>query len=456
MSLFDNIKTYIQHNEDISSNLKKDALKEKALSFFMETGLPHSKQETWRNSDILKKFNHTYKVHPQEKFTQEYLENVFHCDQAISQFDVYKLINGRFINEDLLEVRPNGVVVGSIKKAQAQYPELFEAHYGKIVPYNHNGLTAVNTALADDGIFIYVPDHVKVEKPIQIANVTHHQENTFSQFRNLIILGKSSEVSLIQYDYSSNQQSSITNVVCEFFLDDEAILNHYNLQNINDNATLINTAFFKQHKNTKNLTQSIILNGGNVRNEIEVALQESGSHADVIGLYIMDKEQKVENQVKVKHHTSNCTSNQEFKGILDDHSHALFNGHILVDRDAQKTEAFQNCNNIAVSDKATINAHPFLEIYADDVKCSHGATIGQIDEKALFYLRTRGINEEDANLLLLYAFGAKLLEYVKHEAFRESIDNMIKKRLRGEFSSCNQCVLLCNNPEHQQEFSFGI
>ncbi len=456
MSLFDNITTYIQQHKTLADTIHQDEVRAQALTHFMEKMLPHRKLEAWRESSVLKAFEPDYNIHHQEDIDDKTIESIFDCDINISQFDNYKTMNGILVSNHLLEEKPNGIIIGSIKEAKKQYPEIFAQHYNKITPYDHNGITAINTALAENGIFIYVPDNVKVEQPIRIVNITHYQQNTFTQYRNLVVLGKNSELSIIQCDDTTNHQSSITNVVSEFFIDESANLNHYKLQNINDNSSLINTVFFKQQQKSNVLTQTITLNGGNIRNETTVSLEGTGSHADVIGLYLADKEQNIENQVKINHKVEKCTSNQAFKGILDDHAHALFNGYIFVDRDAQKTEAFQNCNNIAVSDKATVSAQPFLEIYADDVKCSHGATIGQIDEKALFYLRTRGINKDDAKLLLFYAFAAELLDFIKHPLFKEAVDDMIKKRLRGEFSSCNQCVLLCNNPEHRQYFDIDL
>ena len=203
-------------------------------------------------------------------------------------------------------------------------------------------------------------------------------------------------------------------------------------------------------------TFAISLNGGLIRNEIRVKLNGEGADAKVFGLYLMDKEQHVDNQVFVHHAKPNCTSNELFKGILDDHASGVFNGHVLVDQDAQKTNAFQTNRNVLLTDKAKVNTKPFLEIYADDVKCSHGATVGQLDDEALFYIKSRGISGYNAKLLLMYAFAAEVIQKINLIPLHDRIDDLVKKRLRGELAICDQCVLHCNSQENVYEFAIDM
>jgi Fe-S cluster assembly protein SufD len=203
-------------------------------------------------------------------------------------------------------------------------------------------------------------------------------------------------------------------------------------------------------------TNSITLNGGLIRNNVDVKLNGEYAEADVFGVYLMDKEQHVDNQVFIDHASPNCYSNELYKGILDDKGTAVFNGHILVRKDSQKTNAYQNNKNILLTDTARANAKPFLEIYADDVKCSHGATVGQLDNEAMFYLQSRGIKEHDARMLLMYAFAADVINKINIEALKIRIDDMVKKRLRGELSVCDKCVLHCSSPEKEINFDIDL
>jgi Fe-S cluster assembly protein SufD len=207
---------------------------------------------------------------------------------------------------------------------------------------------------------------------------------------------------------------------------------------------------------SKLTTNSITLNGGLIRNKINVVLNGEGGEANVFGVYLVDKEQHIDSQVFVDHAKANCNSDELFKGIIDDNATAVFNGHILVRKDSQHTNASQTNRNVQLTDKATVYTKPFLEIYADDVKCNHGATIGQLDEEALFYIKSRGIGDYDARLLLLYAFAAEVINKISIATLRERIDDLVKKRLRGELAICDQCVLQCKDQENTYEFKIDI
>ncbi len=337
-----------------------------------------------------------------------------------------------------------------------EYPDLVLEHYNKYAEKNKNGLNALNTAYAQDGIFIYVPDGVEAYKTIQMVNVLDREENLFVQNRNLVILGKNSKLKLVHCDDSHNHKSSFTNTVTEVYMNEGAHLDHYKLQNLNDDTSLVNSTFFHQEANSQLTTFAVSLNGGLIRNDIRTRLNGEGCDANIFGLYLVDKEQHVDNQVFVDHAFPNCTSNELFKGILDDHAQAVFKGHILVRKDAQKTNAFQTNRNVLLTDKATINSKPFLEIYADDVKCSHGATVGQLDDEALFYIKSRGISEYNAKLLLMYAFAAEIINKINLQPLKDRMDDLVKKRLRGELAVCSQCVLHCKNQEEKYEFNIDM
>lgn len=219
---------------------------------------------------------------------------------------------------------------------------------------------------------------------------------------------------------------------------------------------MANSTFVQQESNSKLKINVLTFNGGIIRNEFNIDLIGEGADADVSGIYLMDKKQHVDNQVMLKHSAPNCTSNEMFKGVLDESASAVFNGYIYVARDAQKTLAFQKNANILMTNEARIDSMPFLEIYADDVKCSHGATVGQLDKDALFYLMQRGISESDAKLLLMYAFVTEVTGKIMIEPLKVSIDDMVKKRLRGDLSICDKCVLHCSTPDIPIEFEIDL
>lgn len=429
-----------------------------AFDEFKRTGFPHNKIENWRNTDLKRTLEASYQYYFEPTFRQGIdLQHIFRCDIPHLQTDMISQLNGWFISENgSLKKTRQGVIIGSLAAASQHYPELVSKWLGKLADNTRSGFVALNNAFATDGVFIYVPDNVQVEMPLQMVNIINHDREIFVQNHNLVILGKNSHLQLVQCDDSVDHQRSLVNTVTEVVVGENSILDHYKLQNKNDASTLINTVFFHLERDAKLSTNAITLNGGIIRNENYITLNGEGCDANIMGVYLVDKFQHVDNQVFVDHAKPNCTSNELFKGIVDDHARAVFNGHILVRKDAQKTSAYQNNKNILLTDKATVNSKPFLEIYADDVKCSHGATVGQLDQNAMFYLKSRGIGEVNARMLLMYAFAAEIINDIKIEPLRIRIDDMVKKRLRGELSICEQCVLHCSTMEKPVEFEIDL
>jgi Fe-S cluster assembly protein SufD len=454
------IRTF-ENNQQIIFRDESDATIERrksAIEHFKSQGFPDSKTENWRHTDISSALETNYNYYLEPTFQKGLnLDKIFQCDIPHLQTDMISQLNGWYISKNgSMKTDSNGVVIGSLAEARKKFPDLIDTHYGKIADDKKSGFVALNNAFAKDGVFIYVPDNVHVETPLQMVNIIHHDENIFIQNHNMVILGKNSSLQLVQCDDSVDHQHCLINTITEIFIDENAALDHYKLQNKNDNSTLINSMFFDLKKDARLSTNAITLNGGLIRNENYVTLNGENCEASVLGVYLVDKAQHVDNQVFIDHAYPNCYSNELFKGIVDDSAHAVFNGHILVRKDAQHTNAYQKNKNIILTDKATVNAKPFLEIYADDVKCSHGATIGQIDENALFYLKSRGIGEHNARMLLMYAFAAEVINHIKIEPLMIRIDDMVKKRLRGELSICEQCVLHCSSMEKEVKFEIDM
>ena len=268
---------------------------------------------------------------------------------------------------------------------------------------------------------------------------------------NQLILAANQSRELIEYD--DDAHLSAEPKVSEIVLNENASLELYVLQNVSNEASIQREFKVRQLADSRLKIVVITFNGGDIRNRYTVNLDGEGADTQIYGLYLIDKTQHVENYLKVNHNVPHCTSNEKFKGVLDDEATGIFNGHVYVAPNAQKTDAHQNNSNIILTPKAKINSQPFLEIYADDVKCSHGTSTGQLDQEAMFYMRQRGISKANARILLMYAFAAEVSNHIGNEMLHEHIDDMIKRRLRGELSSCETCVLRCSHPK---EYNFDI
>jgi Fe-S cluster assembly protein SufD len=459
-TLKNKITDLFDKNQDkIFSNDPPELKKIRKESFleFQRLDFPTVKLEAWKNTDLKKILSQDFNFYFEPEKEEIDIDKIFQCEVPDFDTHIISLYNGWYVYRDKpLLTLPNGTIIGSFAQVLKEYPDLVLKHYNKYAVQNKNGLNALNTAYAQDGIFIYVPDGVESYKTIQMVNVLNREENLFVQNRNLVILGKNSKLKLVHCDDSHNHKSSFTNTVTEVFIDEGAHLDHYKLQNLNNETSLVNSTFFHQEANSNLTTFAISLNGGLIRNDIRTKLNGKGCDTNIFGLYLVDKEQHVDNQVFVDHAYPHCTSNELFKGILDDHANAVFKGHILVRKDAQKTNAYQTNRNVLLTDKATVNSKPFLEIYADDVKCSHGATVGQLDDDALFYIKSRGISEYNAKILLMYAFAAEIINKITLLPLKDRIDDLVKKRLRGELAVCDQCVLHCKNQEKKFEFDIDM
>lgn len=444
-STIDNLFSQTDRYEANPAMPKNIAARQLAAADFVKNNrFNFAKNEIWRNVDFSDFLNGELNA---PTSNQANPESDFTCN--IPNLDTTKLTicNGFFQSEEPLQELRNGVIFGSLNAALKEHPDLVEGIFGKAATRNNSFLSA-NTAFFSDGIFIYVPDNVTIERPMQMLEVINSDRPLFLQTRNLVYLGKNSRLTLIHCDDSYNQNRSFSNIVTEIVLDRYAHLEHYKMQNLNDNSGLLNQTFVSMEDSSALLSNSISLNGGNIRNHNEVRMNGEHCRTQVHGLYLMDKEQKIDNYVFVEHAKPNCESNELFKGILDDSATGHFNGHVLVCEGATKTLAYQSNKNILLTDKAHINTQPFLEIYNDDVKCSHGTTTGQLDEQMLFYIRSRGIGERTAKTLLMYAFCDEVIQKIELEPLRIRVSDMVKKRLHGELTICENCALHCSSPDY--------
>lgn len=421
-----------------------NSFREEAFRKFMLLGIPTRKNETYKYTDLESYFKHDYKSYYMPVESDFIKAEEFRCDVASLDAHGIVLLNGFYptINGKLREL-PGGVWIGSLNEASKKFADNIGRHYGKYAKSESDGLIHLNTSMASDGTFIYVPENVTLKKPVQVVNLVYSTEDIFNQHRNLIIVEKNSNVSIIICDHTLSPQKFLINAVTEVYVGENSYFDIIRIQNEHNNACKITHTFIHQDRNSRASSNNITLHGGLIRNSTYHYLGGEGAESNSYGLYLVDKLQHIDNFVNVEHAFPHCTSNQLFKGVLDEMATGAFNGRIHVATDAQGTLAYQKNNSILLTDDAKMDTKPQLEIYADDVKCSHGATVGQLDENALFYLQSRGINKRDARLMLMFGFAHEVIQNIKVKPLRERIDNLVMQRLKGELSRCANCMVKC-------------
>lgn len=421
-----------------------NSLREDAIVRFSELGIPSRNSEAYKYTNLVPFFDHNYSSYFLPAADDFRKAENFRCD--VSELDAHglALINGYYpaVNDKLKQL-PGGIWVGSINEAALKFPELIKKHYGRYARNNDDGLVHLNTAMVSDGVFLYVPDGVRMNKPIQMVNLVDAGEDMFNQRRKLIIVGRDAELSLIICDHTLAPKKFLTNAVTEVHVGEDAHFDIIRVQNEHNASCKITHTFIHQERNSITSSNNMTLHGGLVRNNTWHYL--GGEHAETMssGLFLADKFQHIDNCVSVEHAFPDCTSNQLFKGALDDMATGAFNGRIFVRPQAQRTLAYQKNNNILLTNDARMDTKPQLEIFADDVKCSHGAAVGQIDQEAMFYLRSRGIDKHEAKQLLMFGFAHEVIQNIRIEPLRERMDNLVMQRLRGELSRCASCVVKC-------------
>ena len=441
---------YIAHYNDSKEKLFGgsseiiNSKRKKAFQDFVEQGIPTRKNENYKYTNLQPKFLPDYQFVHQKEETDANLTEIFRCDVPQLNTHLTLLFNGWFYEKNIRsEKLQPGVILESLEKVAKNNPEIVQKYYAKIADTGSDSLVALNTAYAKDGYFLYIPKNVAIEKPIQIINLLKSEENTFATQRNLIVIEPGASVQLILCDHTLNLNQYLSNSVTEIFVGENANLDYYTVQNQHNNSSSINSVFVEQEKNSVVTTHTVSLHGGLIRNNLKILINGENAEANMYGIAFLDREQHIDNATQVIHAKPHCQSNQIYKNVLDDKSTGAFSGRIHVARDAQKTNAFQRNNNLLLTDTATMQTKPQLIIDADDVKCSHGATVGQIDEEALFYLRARGIDEDKARMMMMNAFAHEVVQQIKVEALRERIDELIEKRLRGEVARCHECDYNC-------------
>ncbi len=442
VSLFEQSRETLNQGSSQILNRMRDV----SIKRFAQAGIPDFKNEDYKYTNLKPSFEKTYHQELVRESGLINLNEVFKCN--VPQLDTHLvfLVNGWFYSGNKPGANlPEGVVLGSLEQIANERPELLENYLNRQAALSNDSIVALNTAFAKDGFFMYIPKGVVIEKPVQIINLLSSDDNLMATQRNLVIAEPGSQVKILVCDHTLTSSAVLFNTVSEVFIGEGAMVDVYTIQNYHNQSTTINSAFYKQQRNSTLLTGAISLHGGLIRNNLKVTFSGDHCEASIYGLSFTDKKQHVDNFTMIEHASPNCLSNQIYKNVLDDESTGAFAGRIHVARDAQQTNAFQRNNNILLSDKARMQTKPQLIIDADDVKCSHGATVGQINEEALFFLRARGIGEKDARLMLMNAFAHEVIQKITIEPLRDQIDELIEKRLKGEISHCHDCNYQCGS-----------
>lgn len=411
-----------------------------ALADFERLGFPSSRTEDYRYTDVGRSFAPDYGMNLKRVRIPVNPQDVFHCDVPNLSTSLYFVVNDSFYHQALPKAHlPEGVYIGSLKDFSDERPEVAARYYGKLATSSKNGIVALNTMFAQDGFVVYVPQGVVVERPIQLVNIFRSDVDLMASRRVLVIMEPRSEAKLLVCDHSIDTVRFLANQVIEVFVGEGASFDYYDLEESSDTTTRFSSLFVKQEAGSNVVINGITLTNGLTRNDYQVELLGERAETTLCGMSILDKEQHVDTYTHITHAVPRCKSNELFKNVLNDQAVGAFSGRILVREGADKTEAYQSNRNLCATREARMYSKPQLEIYADDVKCSHGMTTGQLDEEAIFYMRSRGISLDEARMLLSVAFTSDVIDHVRVEALRDRLHRLVEKRFRGELAKCAGC-----------------
>lgn len=416
-----------------------NALRARALADFERLGFPSVKDENYKYTDVAKAFAPDYGLNINRVDIPVNPYDVFRCDVPNLSTSLYFVVNDTFYDKELPKAHlPEGVFVGSLRAFSERYPEVAARYYGKAAS-GKDGIIALNTMLVQDGFVLYVPKNVVMERPIQLVNVFRSDVDMMANRRMLVIMEPHSEAKLLVCDHSIDDVKFLATQVVEIFAGEGSVFDYYDLEESSETTTRFASVHVEQEASSNVLINGITLTNGLTRNNYYIELNGEYAESTLCGMSILDKEQQMDTYSHITHAVPNCTSTELFKNVLDDHAIGVFSGRILVKKDAQKTIAYQTNRNLCATREAHMYSKPQLEIYADDVKCSHGMTTGQLDESALFYLQSRGIPKDEARMLLSVAFTSDVIDHVRLEGLQDRLHKLVEKRFRGELAKCSGC-----------------
>ena len=419
------------HSSDVMN-----AVRDEAFGRFKAGGFPTKKVERYKYTDIAKLFEPDYGLNLNRLQIPVDPYRSFSCDVPNLSTSLYFVVNDQFYAQALPSAHlPEGVVIGSLKDFATT------GHYNRLAGKDGDAVTDLNTMLAQDGLYVYVPRGVKVDRAVQVINILRSDVDLMVNRRVLIVVEEGAEVKLLFCDHAADDRHFLATQVIEAFVGENAQLDLYCLEETHAKNVRVSNVYIDQQRDSRVTHNVITLHNGVTRNKLDLTLSGEGAECQCCGCVIADKQQHVDNNTLITHRATHCTSNELYKYVLDDKATGAFAGRVLVEHGAQKTTSQMTNQNLTATKEARMYTQPMLEIYADDVKCAHGSTVGQLNDAALFYMRQRGISLEEAKLLLQNAFINEVIDKMQLEPLRDRLHYLIEKRFRGELNKCEGCKL---------------
>ena len=448
IELYKQARTMIcEHSSDVMN-----VVRDEAFERFASAGFPSKKVERYKYTDIQKLFAPDYGLNLNRLQIPVDPYKAFRCDVPNLSTSLYFVVNDVFYSGKWKEESgkrivsanphlPEGVIIGSLKELSSLHPSPFTLHYNKLAGKANDAATDLNTMLAQDGLFVYVPKNVKVDRAVQVINILRSDVDLMVNRRVLIILEEGAELKMLFCDHAADDRHFLATQVIEAYVGENASLDLYCLEETHHKNVRVSNVYIDQQANSRVNHNVITLHNGITRNRLDLTFSGEGAECQCYGCVIADKQQHVDNNTLIVHKVPHCTSNELYKYVLDDKATGAFAGRVLVEHGAQKTISQMTNQNLTATKEARMYTQPMLEIYADDVKCAHGSTVGQLNDAALFYMRQRGISLEEAKLLLQNAFINEVIDKMQLEPLRDRLHYLVEKRFRGELNKCEGCKL---------------
>ena len=436
-----------EHSSDVMN-----AVRDEAFERFASSGFPSRKVERYKYTDMQALFAPDYGLNLNRLQIPVDPYNAFRCDVPNLSTSLYFVVNDMLYRSEKLEVRgeriphasaklPEGVIIGSLKELSSHPSPLTSHLYNKLAGKANDAATDLNTMLAQDGLYVYVPRNVKVDRAIQVINILRSDVDLMVNRRVLIVLEEGAEIKMLFCDHAADDKNFLTTQVIEAFVGENASLDLYCLEETHAKNVRVSNVYIDQQANSRVNHNVITLHNGTTRNKLDLTFSGEGAECQCYGCVIADKQQHVDNNTLIVHKVPHCNSQELYKYVLDDQSTGAFAGRVLVEHGAQKTTSQMTNQNLTATKEARMYTQPMLEIYADDVKCAHGSTVGQLNDAALFYMRQRGISLQEAKVLLQNAFINEVIDHMQLEPLRDRLHYLVEKRFRGELNKCSGCKL---------------
>lgn len=419
-----------------------NALRDEAFAHFKAMGFPSKKVERYKYTDMQALFEPNFGLNLRRLDIPVNPYDSFRCDVPNLSTSLYFVVNDAFYSQLLPKHKlPEGVIVDSLKHVALHNPALIARYYGKLAHTEEDAVSALNTMLVQDGLLVYVPRNVKVGNAIQVVNILRSDVDLMVNRRVLIVLEEGAEATLLFCDDSADDRNFLATQVIEAFVGDNARLQLNCLEETHTKNRRVSNVYIEQQRNSHVTHNVITLHNGITRNKLDLVFRGEGSECFCNGCVIADKHQHVDNNTLIDHQVGHCTSNELYKYVLDNNAVGAFAGRVLVRHGAEKTSSQETNQNLCACTTARMFSQPMLEIYADDVQCNHGSTVGQLNDAALFYMRQRGISLEEAKVLLQNAFINEVIDKMQLEPLRDRLHYLVEKRFRGELNKCKGCQL---------------